>query len=74
VHGMPGHGWSADPEAMVPVAGRKDHSYLLRDPELTGVVLRKLWNASDVLINLQAYVDIIDELVRLINQELASTT
>ena len=73
VHGMPGHGWGADPDGMVPVAGRKDHSYLLRDPELTGVVLRKLWNASDVLKNLQAYIDTIDELVRLIDQELAST-
>ena len=74
VYGMPGHGWSTDPEAIVPVAGRKDHSYLLRDPELTGVVLRKLWNASDVLTNLQPQIDTIDELVRLIDQELASTT
>ena len=74
VHGMPGHGALADPEAMVPVAGKKDHSYPLRDPELTGVVLRKLWNASDVLMNLQAYVDTIDEMVRLIDQEIASTT
>jgi hypothetical protein len=73
VHGMPGHGGGADPEGIVPVAGRKDHSYLLRDPELTGVVLRKLWNSSDVLINLQGYIDTIDELVRLIDQELAST-
>jgi len=73
-HGRPGDGWGADPEGIVPVCTFVDHSALLRNQEFAGAVIRKHWNDSDVLYQVDNYGKAMDELVRLIDLELANTS
>ena len=73
-HGRPGDGWGADPEALVPVGPAVDHSTLLRNPEFAGIVMQKLFNASDVVLTIERFSQALDELIGLIDQELADTT
>jgi hypothetical protein len=72
--GRPGDGWGADPEALVPVGPTVDHSTLLRNQEFAGVVIRKLSNTSDVLLTIGTFSEAMNELIGLIDQELANTT
>ena len=51
-YGRPGDGAFADPEAIVPLGSVVDHSHLLGNQEFAGVVMRKIWNDSDVLYNI----------------------
>ena len=44
-------------------------SPLLRNQEFAGIVIRKLWNDSDVLYNVDDFARAMDELVRLIDLE-----
>jgi hypothetical protein len=74
VHGRAGDGWGADPELAVPRGRTTDHSSLLANREFEGILIRKLWNESDVLYRMDDYVEGINELVKLIDQELANTT
>jgi len=74
VHGRPGDGWGADPEAIVPVGPVTDHSDLLRNQEFAGIVVRKLFIDSDIMLTLDRFGAAMTELVQLIDQELASTT
>lgn len=73
-HGRPGDGWGADPEAIVPVGSTVDHSALLRNPEFAGIVMQKLFNASDVVLTIERLGPAMDKLIGLIDQELADTT
>ena len=72
-HGRPGDGLGANPEAIVPASAVvTDHSDLLRNQEFAGILVRKVWNESDLLYEIQDYDTVIDELVRLIDQELCA--
>lgn len=73
-HGRPGDGWGADPEALVPVGPAVDHSTLLRNQEFAGILIQKLSNTSDVVLTIERLGPAMDELIGLIDQELASTT
>ena len=73
-HGRPGDGWGADSEGIVPVGSIVDHSALLGNQEFAGAVIRKLWNDSSVLYNIDDYGKAMDELVRLIDLELERTS
>jgi hypothetical protein len=73
-HGRPGDGALADPEAIVPVGNVVDHSHLLGNQEFAGIVMRKIWNDSDVLNNIDDFANYLDELLRLIDLELANTS
>jgi len=50
------------------------HSALLRNQEFAGAIIRKHWNDSDVLYQVDNYGKAMDELVRLIDLELANTS
>jgi hypothetical protein len=73
-HGRPGDGWGADPEALVATGPFVDHSALLRNQEFAGIVIQKLANTSDVVVTIEGFRKTMDELIRLIDQELASTS
>lgn len=72
-HGRPGDGWGADPEALVALGPPVDHSTLLRNQEFAGILIRKLSNTSDVVFTIGDFSKGVDELIRLIDQELANT-
>ena len=57
----------------MPLGRTTDHSSLLANREFEGILIRKLTNESDVLFQLDEYVEGIDEVVKLIDQELANT-
>ena len=63
MHGRPGDGWGADPEAVVPVGPTVDHSTLLRNQEFAGIVIRKLSNTSDVLLTIGSFSEAMNELI-----------
>jgi hypothetical protein len=72
---MPGlDGYGATPGWRLPMEPEVDHSYLLRNQELAGIVVRRLWVHDDILADLPAYIDASKELVRLVNQELEETS
>jgi hypothetical protein len=73
-HGRPGDGALADPDAIVPLSSVVDHSHLLGNQEFAGIVMRKIWNDSDVLYNIDDFAKYLDELLRLIDLELANTS
>ena len=50
-----------------------DHSTLLRNQEFAGILIRKLSNTSDVVFTIGDFSKGVDELIRLIDQELANT-
>jgi len=74
-YGRPGDGYGADPEApLVPVGKEVDHSTLLQDREFAGLLIRRLWNDSDVLYSIDPGKAATDALLELIDSELASTS
>ena len=74
-YGRPGDGYGADPEApLVPVGKEVDHSTLLQDREFAGLLIRRLWNDSDVLYNIDPSKAATDALLELIDSELAATS
>lgn len=72
--GRPSDGWGADPEALVAVGPTVDHSTLLRNQEFAGIVIQKLTNTTDVLLTIGRFSEALDELIGLIDQELAATS
>jgi len=73
-HGRPGDGYGADPGAMVPLGKTVDHSDLLLNREFAGLLMRKVFNDSDVLYNIDTVKTATLELIRLIDLELAETS
>lgn len=73
-YGRPGDGALADPEAIVPLGSVVDHSHLLGNQEFAGIVMRKIWNDNDVLYYIDDFANYLDELLRLIDLELANTS
>lgn len=73
-HGRPGDGAFADTEAIVSIGNVVDHSHLLGSQEFAGIVMRKIWNDSDVLYKVDGFADYLDELLRLIDLELEATS
>jgi hypothetical protein len=73
-HGRPGDGYGADPGAMVPVGKTVDHSDLLVNREFAGLLMRKVFNDSDVLYNIDPAKTATLELIRLIDSELSETS
>jgi len=71
VHGRPGDNASKDPQRVLPLSRVRDHSDLLRNSEFEGLLVRKMWNDGDALFNIDDYLRGMDEIVALIDQELA---
>jgi hypothetical protein len=71
VHGRPGDSAGKDPQRVLPLSRVRDHSSVLRNPEFEGLLVRKLWNEGDALFYVGEYLRGMDEIVALIDQELA---
>jgi len=71
VHGRPGDNAGKDPQRVLPLSRVRDHSDLLRNPEFAGLLVRKMWNDGDALFYMDQYLTGMDEIIALIDQELA---
>jgi hypothetical protein len=71
VHGRPGDNEGKDPQRVLPLSRIRDHSDLLRNPEFAGLLVRKMWNDGDALFYMDQYLTGMDEIMALIDQELA---
>jgi hypothetical protein len=71
VHGRPGDHAGKDPQRVLPLTRVRDHSSLLQNPEFEGLLVRKMWNDGDALFHMDGYLRGMDEIVALIDQELA---
>jgi hypothetical protein len=71
VHGRPGDNAGKDPQRVLPLSRVRDHSDLLRNPEFAGLLVRKMWNDGDALFYMDQYLTGMDEIMALIDQELA---
>jgi hypothetical protein len=71
VHGRPGDNAGKGPQRVLPLSRVRDHSNLLRNLEFEGLLVRKMWNEGDALFNVDDYLRGMDDIVALIDQELA---
>jgi hypothetical protein len=73
-NGMPPDGAFADPSRVVSVSIVTDHTPLLSNREFAGVVTRTMWVHDRVLLDIcDAMASNVDEIIRLIDQELGGT-
>ena len=71
VHGRPGDNAGKDPQRVLPLSKVRDHSDLLQNPEFAGLLVRKMWNDGDALFYMEQHLKNMDEMMVLIDQELA---